>query len=144
MRGYNIAVVTLFLSARGGQAALSFVFLVGAVTALIATTLGFLAVSFITTSSGFQASERALAAASAGASDGLLQLVRNRDFSDIVGYTVPVGSDSALITVTQNVPAGQATILSSGGASAYRRTFRVVVSVEALTGQIRIISWRRI
>jgi len=138
-------VATPFLSARGGQAALSFVFLVGAIIALIATSLAFLTISFVNSSFGFQASQRALAAASSGAADALMQLIRNKDFSDATGYGVSVGNGSATVTVSQNTPAiGQATIISTALVSIYQLRIRVIVSIHSLNGQVKVISWQRI
>ncbi|RJP45820.1 hypothetical protein C4587_00300 [Candidatus Parcubacteria bacterium] len=127
-----------------GQAALSFVFLVGAVIVLIGTSLAFLAISFVNSSFGLQASQRALAVGTSGVHDALLQLVRNKDFSDTLGYAVPVGADTATVTVAQNVPAaGQATVVSRGAVSVFRRTLTVVVSIHPLTGQLKLLSWQR-
>ncbi|RJQ29859.1 hypothetical protein C4571_00345 [Candidatus Parcubacteria bacterium] len=132
-------------SFRGGQTALSFVFLIGAIVVLIGTTLAFLTVSFVNSSFGFQASQRAAGIAFSGASDGVFQLVRDRNFADVTGYVVPVGGDSAVITVTQNSPvSGQATIVSTASASIYQRKVRVVVSVHSTTGQVTVLSWQRI
>ena len=128
-----------------GQAALSLVFLIGGIAILVSITLVFLVTSFIGVSFGFQASERASAVATAGAEDGLIQLARNKGFSDTTGYSVPLGSDSATVTVTQNSPsAGQATVLSTATVSGNRRRIRLVASVDALTGEVRVLSREQI
>src|SRR3990167_1538137 len=102
------------LHPNGGQAVLSFVFLIGVIIISIGATLAFLAASFLSSGYGFQAANRALALASAGVEDGLMQLARNKDFLPEAPYSVPVGNDSASVTINQNTPAsGQATIVSS-------------------------------
>ena len=130
---------------REGQTALSFVFILGVTLVLIGITLAILTISFLNSTAGFQASQRALAAATSGADDALLQLVRNRSFSDTTGYVVSVASDSTTVTVTQNSPVvGQATIVSSARASVYERKIRVIVSVDQATGEGKVISRKRI
>jgi uncharacterized protein (UPF0333 family) len=130
---------------RKGQTALSFVFVLGVTLVLIGITLAILTISFLNSTTGFQASQRALAASASGVDDALLQLVRNRSFSDTTGYTVVVGSDSAVVTVTQNSPVvGQATIISTARASIYERKIRVIASVQPITGEVKIISRKRI
>ena len=126
-----------------GQAALSFVFIVGVIVLSIALTVAFLAASFLNSGYGYQTAKRAMAVASAGAEDALIKLARNKDFSSVSSYSVPVGSDSASVTVTQNSPvAGQAKIISSATAFFQQRKIQVVVSVDSNTGQISLISWQ--
>lgn len=126
---------------RRSQAALSLVFLIGGIVVVVSVTIAFLVTSFISVSSGFEAAERAAAVASAGADDGLLQLLRNKAFSDTGGYPVPLGSYSALVTVTQNTPtAGQVTIISTATVLGNHRRVKVVVSVDETTGKASILS----
>lgn len=125
-----------------GQAALSFVILIGVIIISIGATLAFLAASFLSSGYGFQAANRALAVASAGAEDGLMQLVRNKDFSAVTPYPVPIGSDSASVTVAQNSPvSGQATVLSSATVSFRQRKIQVIVSVNGITSKVDVVSW---
>ena len=138
---YNEIVRERAATGTRGQAALSFVFLVVTIIILVATTLALVVTSFLNSTFGFQASERAAAGAAAGGDDALMQLIRNKEFSDIVGYTVPVGGGSATVTVTQL--AGQATIVSVGSLSIYERRVRAVVSVDPVTGRVTILSRQR-
>ena len=81
--------------------------------------------------------------ASAGAEDALMRLARNKDFSSVSSYSVPVGSDSASVTVNQNSPvAGQAKIVSSATVFFQQRKLQVIVSVDSTTGQISLVSWQ--
>lgn len=131
-----------FLGSRNGQTALSFVFLVGIIIISIGAMLAFLAASFLSSGYGFQAANRALAIASAGAEDGLMQLVRNKDLSAPTPYSVPVGSDSASVTINQNTPvAGQATIVSSATVSFRKRNVQVIVSIDSTIGKVDVVSW---
>lgn len=126
-----------------GQAALSFVFLIGVIIISIGSTLAFLAASFLSSGYGFQAANRALAVASAGAEDGLIQLVRNKDFSATTAYSVPVGSDSASVTVNQNAPApGQATIVSSATVFFRQRKIQVIAAINSTTTKVDVVSWQ--
>lgn len=138
----NIRTLSL-LYPRRGQAVLSFVFLIGVIIVSIGATLAFLAASFLNSGYGFQAANRALALASAGAEDGLMQLARNKDFFAATPYSVPVGSDSASVTVNQNAPvSGQATIVSSATVFFRQRKIQVIVSINGATSKVDVMSWR--
>lgn len=131
------------LKSNEGQTALSFVFLIGIVIISIGITLAFLTASFLNSGYGFQAANRALAIASAGAEDGLVKLIRNKDFSAATPYSVPVGSDSANVTIIQNSPAAnQATIVSSAAIFFRQRKIQVVVSINSVTGKVDVLSWQ--
>ncbi|MFH0890631.1 MAG: hypothetical protein V1856_01210 [Candidatus Liptonbacteria bacterium] len=107
-------------------------------------SMAFLVVSFINSGFGFQAANQALAAASAGASDAMMQLNRNKDFAT-TGYTVPVNSYSASVTVSQNTPSvGQATIISESTVSRRKRKIQAVISVSSSTGRIDVVSWQQL
>lgn len=60
-----------------GQAALSLVLLVGGTVVLIAATLFFLVISFVNSTFGFQAANKAWGLVISGLDDGLLQISRN-------------------------------------------------------------------
>ena len=131
------------LHSRRGQAALSFVFLIGIMVLSIGVTVAFLAASFLNSGYGFQAANRAMAVATAGAEDALMILARNKDFTSVSPYSVPVGGDSASVTVAQNSPVvGQAKIISSSSAFFQQRKIQVVVSINGTTGQATVVSWQ--
>ncbi|MBM3257124.1 MAG: hypothetical protein FJY98_02220 [Candidatus Liptonbacteria bacterium] len=134
-----------FLFSRKGQAALSFVFLVGSIVILVGVTLGFLTSSFVNSSFGYVAAQRALGLAKAGANDGYFQLLRNKDFSNTTGYNVPLGNDNATVTVTQNSPAtGLVSILSTATISFHTRKVQVIASVASSTGQVSLVLWKEV
>jgi len=131
-----------------GQAFLALVFMIGAIVALVGVTLAIFASSFVDTGYGYQAAAQAQSVATAGAEDALLQLNRNANFPcgtvDASGYTVPVGSSTASVMVTQGAcPAtnGTATIISSSTVSNRTSKLSVVVSINASTSQVSILSW---
>ncbi len=129
-------------SGRRGQATLSLVFLVGGLIVLVGVSLAFLIISFISSGYGFRVSNQALSVAMAGAEDAVMQVVRDKDFSSPSGYSVPVGSWSADVTVIANSPSsGQDTITSASTISGYQRKIQVVVAVVSSTGQVDVISW---
>jgi hypothetical protein len=140
----NLQPATCNLQPQKGQAALSVVLMVGGIVLLIGVGIALVVISFLNTGYGFQAGSRALAAASAGARDALLQLNRDKDFSS-ASYAVPIGSYSATVSVTQNSPTlGKATILSTATVSRYERRIQAILSVDAATGQVDLISWQTI
>lgn len=131
------------LDSRKGQAALSFVFFIGIITLSIGITVSVMASSFLNSGYGFQAANRAMAVATAGAEDALILLARNKDFSSVAPYSVPVGNDTASVTVNQDSPlAGQAKIISSAIVSFRQRKIQVIASINSTTGEISIISWQ--
>jgi hypothetical protein len=127
---------------KAGQAALSLVFLVGGIVVLVGATLAFLAFSFISSGIGFQNAQKAYAVASAGATDSLLRLNRDKDYS-VSNTNVPIGGDTASVKVEQNTPSqGLVTITSQASVAFYSRKISVVASVSSSTGQVNIISWK--
>jgi len=134
-------------SSPRGQTSLSLVFIIGGIILLVATTLAFVVISFLNSSFGFQTSNRSLALAASGVHDGMIQLIRNKDFSDTSGYCVPAASlpcpsGSATVTVTQNSPAtGQATIVATGRILTYRRRIQAIANVSSSTGNVELTSW---
>lgn len=131
---------------RTGQVALSLSFLMGGIIVLAASTLALIAIAFLNASIGFQNLNRAYAVASGGIYDALLQISRNKDFSNS-GYCVPnasppCGSGSATVSVAQNSPsAGMATIVSESSVSRYKRKVQAVVSIATSTGRSVLVSW---
>ena len=119
------------------------IFFIGGILAVAGVLIALLALSYVNTGYGAAAAFNAEAAATAGAEDGLLQLNRNAAFSSPSGYSVSAStSTSATVTVTQNTPAaGLVTILSAATVSAHTKKISVVLSENAVTGQINIISW---
>ncbi|OGZ01035.1 MAG: hypothetical protein A2946_03290 [Candidatus Liptonbacteria bacterium RIFCSPLOWO2_01_FULL_53_13] len=122
--------------ARRAQATLSLVMLIGGISVLMSVALSFLVSSFLNVGIGFEAGERALAAARAGNDDAMLQLVRNKDYSG--DYTFSVGSYAASVSVSQNT--GEATIVSSSTVAGRTKKICTVASVNAETGLIAPVS----
>ena len=131
--------------ARGsltGQAALSLILVIGGAIVMMALSLAFLATSFVNSTYGFRASQKAEAVASAGAADAMRQLLRDKDFVPSSNpYVLSVGSDSATVKVEQDLPiSGQVTITSTATVLLHVRTTRVVVSRNPTSGLITLIS----
>lgn len=134
------------MRSRSGQTALALIFVIGGIIVLLGTTLAFLTLSFLNSTYGFQASNRAAALAKGGVDDAALQLLRNKDFAPSGGYCVPYASfptcsGSAKVAVVQSSPAaGQVTVTSEATVSNYRRKLQAVFSVNATTGLVKLIS----
>jgi len=121
-----------------GQTVLSLVVVIGGIVVLIGMSMIFLATSFVNSAYAFQASERAEATALSGVYDALMMLDRNNSLT-LSNQSVPVGSNSATVTVTQN--SGMATITSVAIVANRERVLRVVASVASSTGQAAVVSW---
>ena len=130
---------------RNGQAFLALTFFIGGILAVAGILIAFLTLSSVNAGYGIAASARAEEAATAGAEDALLQLDRNAAFSTAVSgpYTVSsASSTTATVTVAQNSPsAGLVTILSASTVSGHTKNISVVVSENASTGQVSVVSW---
>jgi uncharacterized protein (UPF0333 family) len=129
-----------------GQAFLALTFFIGGLLVVAGVLIAFITLSYIDTGYGVAASARAESAATAGAEDALLQLDRNAAFSNPTGYSVSsASSTTATVTVTQNSPsAGLVTILSAATVSGHAKKISVVVSENASTGQVSVVSWTNI
>ena len=130
-------------SSQKGQVFLAFVFFIGGIIAVVGLLIAFFAMSSSDTSYGISASFTAESVATAGAEDALLKLDRNGAFSS-TGYTVSSGSSTAAVVVTNPSSANQATILSTAVVSSHTKKIQVIVSEDAFTGQVSIISWTEI
>ena len=128
---------------KKGQAFLALTFFIGGILAVAGILIAFITRSYVDTGYGVAASAKAEEAATAGAEDGLLQLDRNAAFSNTTGYSVSsASSTTATVTVTQNSPsAGLVTILSASTVSGHVKKINVVVSENASTGQVSVVSW---
>jgi hypothetical protein len=130
---------------RKGQAFLALTFFIGGILAVAGILIAFITISYVDTGYGVAASAKAEEAATAGAEDGLLQLDRNAAFSTAVSgpYTVSsASSTTATVSVTQSSPsAGLVTILSAATVSGHAKKISVVVSENASTGQVSVVSW---
>ena len=126
---------------QNGQAALSLVFLISILITLMGVTLAFLVISFMNSSYGFQAAQRALAIASVGAQDALIRLDRDKDFNPLPNpYTVTApsmlppctGGCDASVTIVRDSPSPQlVTVTSWAIVSSYKRTVQAIVSVAS-------------
>lgn len=130
---------------KKGQAFLALTFFIGGILVVAGILIAFITISYVDTGYGIAASAKAEEAATAGAEDALLQLDRNAAFSTAVSgpYTVSsASSTTATVTVTQGSPsAGLVTILSVATVSAHAKKISVVVSENASTGQVGVVSW---
>lgn len=132
-------------SNRSAQTFLALVFLIGGIITLAGITLAFLATSFVDSGYGLNASVSAEAVAASGAQDAMLQLQRNPGFSNTGGYSLAVGSTTATVTVNQNTPStGFITILSKATVMGHVKKVNVVLSENASTTQLTMISWQEI
>lgn len=133
-------------SSSKGQAFLALVIFIGGIVTVAGLLIAFFASSAVDTGYGVAASFTAESAATAGAEDALLQLDRNPEFPTGSGmsvpYTVTSGTATATVNVTQGSPSsGEATILSTATVNGRTKKINVVVSEDASTGAITIISW---
>lgn len=111
--------------------------------------IAFFASSAVDTGYGVAASFNAESTATAGVEDALLQLDRDPQFPTGSGmsvpYTITSGGATATVNVTQSAPsAGLTTILSVAIVNGHTKKIQVIVSEDASTGAINIVSWTEV
>jgi hypothetical protein len=131
-------------NSRNGQSSLPLVLLIGGIIISIGVALAAAAISFINSSYGFQAANRAEAVAYSGINDALLQLDRNKAFSSsgycIPSASLPCPSGTATVSVTQGVPSGRNTIMATGTVVFYTRVVKAIVNIDSTTGLVTVVS----
>ncbi len=140
------SILNSFCRKAVGQATLSTVLIMGGIMMLFATSLALIVISFVNSTLGYHASNKALSLAMAGVSDAELQLERNAAFSDS-GYCVPAANtpcpaSSTLVSVTQASPAtGQVTVISDATVSLRRRKVSMIYAVSATSSLVTPLSF---
>jgi hypothetical protein len=128
-----------------GQTMLSLIFLIGGVIITIGVMLSILGFSFITSITGYRSAILAEAAADSGANDGILQVVRNANFSNTSGYTLPFTNVSDNVTVTQGTPsANEATVISLAQIGTIKQKIQVILSIDPTSKKVDVISYQKI
>jgi len=128
------------VNSKKGQATLSLAILVGGTAVLVGLLLAFLALSFLNAAASFQASNRALALASAGAEDALLRLTRDKNLNMPIGYEINFGTDKATVQVSNNQN-GQAIITSTAQVLTVKKRLKVIAGVDPATSKVSVSSW---
>ncbi len=127
-----------------GQMMLSLIFLIGGVIITIGVALSILGFSFITSITGYRAAILAEAAASSGANDAILQVVRNANFSS-TGYTLPFTNVSDIVTATQGTPsANETTIISLAQIRTIKQKIQVILSIDPVSKKVDVVSYQKI
>ena len=128
------------LHARCGQTLLTLVTLVGGIIVVTGTVFVVLSLSLSASAYQFRASQSAEAVANAGIEDAMLQLTRNMTFSS-AGYSVPVGSWTTTVVVTQGSPsAGYVTATSLTTVSGNTRKLSAIFTENTTTTQVNLVS----
>ena len=132
-------------SQRSGQAFLSSILFMGGIMMVIAAIVVYLAITFVNSGYGLQASEIAEAVATAGANDAFMRIERNSSFPSST-YSVAVQNNTAMVTIAPYplypLTAATVTVLSSATVGGRVRKINLVVSVSSSTGQSTMVSWR--
>lgn len=125
-----------------GQAFLSLVILIGAIVALVGITLAVIVTSYIDTGYGYRSAVIAQSVANSGAEDAVLHLDRGDITTFPDSYTLPVGSNTASVAISQSSTSTYYTIISSSTVSERTSKVTVVATVNASTTQVGVVSWQ--
>jgi len=94
---------------------------------------------------GSTRSTEALYAAQAGLNDALWRLARNKNYENLSGYNLAVGSGTANIVIDRDEPVvNQTTVTVSGTVSGRTRKIQAVINVTATVGALSQASWTEI
>ncbi|MFA6521574.1 MAG: hypothetical protein WCT53_04280 [Candidatus Gracilibacteria bacterium] len=92
---------------------------------------------------GQKKADDAFFVANAGVSDGMMKVVRNKNYSS-AGYDLTVGNGTANIVVETSTPSsGKSTITSTGTVGTSKRKIQVVVSISDY-GKVTNDSWTEV
>lgn len=128
-------------------ATLPVVLLIGGLVVEIGIAGAFMAYYLAQSGLGVKLSEEALVAARAGIQDAKIRIVRNKNFIPSPNpYALIVGNRTAQITTCKDTcaGAGKFQITSLGMALTKRRQVQLIISVDSLTGEVKIESEKEI
>lgn len=132
------------LKQRLGVAFLPLVLVIGGILVSVAVATAVLTFSNINSNQSTRAASEALFVAKAGASDGIMRVVYNKNYSSSC-YSIPVGSRTAYVVVTKDQPAtGNTQVYSKAIISNRTRTFYSLLGVDATTGVVNLISTQEV
>lgn len=124
-----------YIHMRHGQTAISLILVIAGVIIAVALGIAFIVITFVNSSSGYQAATRAIAAAQSGVNDAVLRLARNKDLASGT-YTLPVGADTVAVTLTTGSPAaGEVTVVADAVVLFHEKKLQAIVSVSS-NGQV--------
>lgn len=137
---------SLKLKADRGAAALPTILLIGGIVVEIGIALAFIIFFLGQSIFGAKASSDAMAAARAGVQDELIQIVRNKDYTNpLPGKTYSVGTKSTVEVTTIDDPiSNKPHIISTGRSLAKNRRLEAIVDVNNFTGEVKIESIKEI
>jgi len=135
--------VFFFRKNIAGVAALPTLLLVGGIVTVISISLTTSVYLYINSTQGANLSLRALSVAKSGAYDGLMKVVRDKSLiSD--EYDFSIGVQSATVSICRDSEAcggeGKFKITSTGSALTRRKKIEAIVSVDPLTGLVKLES----
>ncbi|MBS3903324.1 MAG: hypothetical protein KGZ30_03050 [Anaplasmataceae bacterium] len=126
-----------------GQAALATVFLIGGVIVLFALTLAFLALRITATTFSAESSSKALAAATAGAEDAVIKVIRNPGYQEEYSFAVNANTTTT-VSVVKDGLTNQTIVIASSTVGSSKRSVQVVIGVSSSTGRVDVISWETV
>jgi hypothetical protein len=128
---------------RNGISTLPTILLLGSIIIEIAIAIAFLTYYFNLSNFATRLSAEALATARAGMDDGIIRLVRDKNFSS-AGYTVTVGNRTANVEVCNvtcpGLATNQAKVTSVATALNKKKKLEAVLTVDSVTGQVTVNS----
>lgn len=128
------------LTQRQGVVFLALVLVIGGVLVAVATALAVLTFSNVNSNQSTRFSAEALAVAKAGALDGLMRVVYDKNFQS-QGYNLPVGARTARIIVAKDISAtGETEVCSTATVLQRTVTLHSVLSVDVGTGLVNLVS----
>lgn len=146
----NLKTRNLKLKTRNGVAALPVMVLIGGITMSVAVTGLLVTYALSQGVFGGKLSAEASSAAQSGIEDAVVKIIRNKNFSSPIPYSVSVGIRTTIVTVCKDFKTvsspcdtantGKDEITSLGTALTKSHKLREIMSVNPLTGEIQMES----
>ena len=125
---------------RFGVAFLALVLVIGGILMAVTAAIGELTLSNLNSNQSTRFSAEALSVAKAGALDGMMRVVYDKNFSSAC-YNIPVGTRTAYIVVSKDLPlTGETSIYSKASILQRTVTLYSLLSVDSATGLVNLVS----
>jgi len=128
---------------QNGAIGLPLILLASALITEIAVTLTLTSFLLTNSAADIKWSIGALSASQSGIEEGIMKVIRNKDFNGT--STISVGLATVSITITKDSPStGKHTIMSLATIRQIQRKLEAVINVSSTTGQVEIQSIQEI
>ncbi len=131
---------------KKGLAFMPTVLMIGVIMAELGIALVFLIYLSNLSSFSTRVSQEAMFAARTGVNDAILRIGRDKTFpSGFSNYEMSIGRVAVLVNIQKNTPGNnQDTIVSTASVRSFQRVIQAIISINAKTDEVTIVSMEEI